>query len=239
MNEEDLKLRLLVGMPIHIEKAGDLFIPSLKEIIRMGESNYNQYLSVLLINKDNMDGLVEGVNLTNFDIVTYLSYHDLNFRETILTALTYLFKNNVCFEFSDTAAYFNLGNANRIDATNFDQMQWVISKANYVSNEKEYRPANSKAKEMIDRIKKTRESRPKPKEFMNLHSIISGLAWKSKNLNITNIMDITIYQLYNGFYTIENIDNYHHTLTGLYAGTVDGKNINPKAIHWAKIIEKY
>jgi len=238
MNEDDLKLRLLVGMPIPIEKAGDMYIPSLKKIISVGESNYNQFLSVLLLNKDNIDGLVERDDLTNFHVATYFCYHDLKFKDSFLNALSFFFKSDVCFEYSDTIAYFDLGNKNRIDESNFNKVQWILGKANYVSNEKEYKPANSKAREMIDMIRKSKKTRPKPKELMNLHSIISGLAWKSKNLNITNIMDISIYQLYNGFYTIENIDNYHHTLSGLYAGTIDGKSIKFDQIHWAKIIDK-
>lgn len=130
------------------------------------------------------------------------------------------------------------GASGRIDVGNFELVQSVIKLANHIKLPQgpEFNPANSRAKDMIERIVKARRTKPRTKETMNLHSIVSGLAWRSPDISLATVFDLTIYQLYDGFFRLENIDNYQFTLSGIYAGTVDGSQVNFANIHWTKIM---
>jgi len=67
--------------------------------------------------------------------------------------------------------------------------------------------------------------------------MISGLGWKANNINIFDVWDLTVYQLYDGLNRLKIIDDYQFTLSGIYAGTIDSGKINLKDINWMKINE--
>lgn len=118
---------------------------------------------------------------------------------------------------------------------NFDNFQLILKTVHHLktNNKPEFNPKDSRAQAMIDLILKQRKQQPTPKEKMTLVSIVSGLSWKSNGVSIKEILDLNIYQIYNGFFTTNNIDNYHHTLSAIYAGTIDSKNIKMADMHWA------
>lgn len=239
LNEQDLQLKLLMGTPVDVGNGLLLHIPKLKEIISLGESKYSQYLLACLFDKNHTDEL-KGSELSSLEILFGYCFHNEEFRQVTLDAWKFLFQSEASMGNDETNVFFYFEQLDkRIDKENFTYIQQIIRKANYIKADKEaeYRPANSRAAQMIERIKNGRKHRPKSRETMNLYSMISGLAWKSNTISLVTIFELTIYQLYNGFYTIENIDNYHHILSGIYAGTVDGKQIRFDQIHWAKILE--
>ena len=244
--DSDLNLRLLVGMPININNLGTVYPLKLKEIIALGEHVYNELLSVLLIDKKNIEGLKEE-EFSNLEILMVYSYQNIEFREKALSSLK-LFLNNEFFMsnegffycrklISDNYGLFVYKNL-ILNKEPFDDFQYILKLANHIENKKEEDiiPGNERARKFMEKLKLSKQNIKKP-ETMNLHSIISGIAWKSNNINIINIFDLTIYQLYDAYHRLENIDNYHYTLSGLYAGTVDGKNINLSKITWTKIIK--
>jgi len=244
--DNDINLRLLAGMTIDINNLGVLTPLKLKEITNIGESNYNELLSVLLIDKSNIEGLNDQ-EICNLELLMVYSYQNIEFREKVLKSLK-LFLGNEFFMsneglfycrklISDNYGLFVYKNL-VLDKDPFDDFQYVLKKANHIENKKEDEiiPGNERARKFMEKLKLSKQNIKKP-ETMNLHSIISGIAWKSNNINIINIFDLTIYQLYDAYHRLENIDNYHYTLSGLYAGTVDGKNINLSKITWTNIIK--
>jgi len=233
--ENDLNLKLLAGMSIFIENLGILTPLKLRDIIALGELNYNELLSVLLIDKSNIDGL-NNQDINNLELLMVYSYQNQDFREKTLKALKLFlnkefFMNNEGFFYCDDLI---------INNDSFNYFQYVLKCANHIEikkKEDEIIPGNERARKFMEKLKLSKQNIKKP-EIINLHSIISGVAWKSNNTNIINIFDLTIYQLYDAYHRLENIDNYHYTLSGLYAGTVDGKNINLSNITWSKILKK-
>lgn len=233
VDDNDLELRLLAAMPIEIENLGIVPPLKLREIITLGEHSYNELLSVLLIDKSNIEGLKDQ-DISNLELLMVFSHQDLQFKEKALEALK-LFLNNEFFV-SNEGLFFCKDLI--LDKEPFNEFQYILKKMNHIEikKEDEYKPGNERAKKFMEKLKLSKQNIKKP-EIINLHSIISGVAWKSNNTNIINIFDLTIYQLYDAYHRLENIDNYHYTLSGLYAGTVDGKNINLSNITWSKILK--
>jgi hypothetical protein len=72
-------------------------------------------------------------------------------------------------------------------------------------------------------------------ESTALLSILSSIAWKNK-LYINNLLDYTVSQIYDGYFRINNIDNYDKTMYGIYSGNIDGSNIDMEKLNWSKVL---
>jgi hypothetical protein len=243
---DDIELKLLAGMPIEIDGVGEIHSPLVKDVIRIGEDKYNQYLSYLLIDKDKIDIEEEmRSKLSTFAVIVTLCMQDQQFQQIFLSALQFIFNKEAHLGHDDSDVFFYFGDIrenNRITKEDIEIIQAIIRVANHVKikeeNEDEYRPAGEEARKMIEEMLERRRNKPKPKPTINLHSIISGLAWKSNNINIFDISKLSIYQLYDGFHRQESIDSYNYTLVGIYSGNVDGKKVDYNNIHWTKILKK-
>jgi ABC-type multidrug transport system ATPase subunit len=148
------------------------------------------------------------------------------------------FKDKVSY--SDEYYLFYLGDIHDgriIYRDNYEEIKAIIRKQNFIQEKKkeEYNPANEQARQFIEKLKRLKKERPKTKETVNLHSIISSIAWKS-HIGIHAVWDLTIYQLFDAYYRLDVVDNYDKTLAGIYAGTVDASKINMKELNWSKII---
>lgn len=233
MDESDIHFKLLCGLPIYIQEAGYLKIPTLKEIAAMDFSLYNLYLSHILIDKKMLSNQYDE-SVTNFDIFYANMLYNEEFKETAVSAIQLFFSELPVLMETENTIYISIGQG-KITYDNFGVIQKVLMLGNNTElvKEPEYNPGNSRAKKMIQMIMKNREKQPKPKEKIDLQSIISGLAWKDNGVSLKEITNMTIYQIYNGFYVTNNIDNYRHTMSGLYAGTIDSKSVKMADIHWA------
>jgi len=197
INENDLNLRLLAGMSINIDNLGTVLPLKLKEIIALGESNYNELLSVLLIDKSNIEGLKDQ-EFSNLELLMVFCHQSHEFRDKTLKALK-LFLNNEFFVSNEGLFYCrNLISDNYglmvykyiiIDKESFEELQTVLKIANHIEIKKEDEiiPGNERARKFMEKLRLSKQNIKKP-ETINLHSIISGIAWKSNNINIINIV---------------------------------------------------
>lgn len=123
-----------------------------------------------------------------------------------------------------------------INKDNIDRILDKIFMAYCISlprEEKEdFKPANEAARRLMEQIKKNRAKAPKKKANFDLSSIISGMSWKCSNISILNIWDLTLYQLYDGFYRLDVIDNYDKTLSSVYHGMMDATKVDFKNKNW-------
>lgn len=243
MNMSDIELKLLAAEPVEIARCGCIHIPTVREVIKMDESKYNQYLSLLLLDKDSMDEEVDE-KYSSFDIIFANCFHSEEFRSMYFDAIEVVFKKRpqMCDVKTSIDAFFYFEDDGRIHKDNYGQIQEIISVGNHVKktrDKKDFNPANDQAKKFMEKLMYFRKNTNiKKKEEITLHSMVNGMAWKSNNVNILNIFDLTVYQLREGFFSLTNIDDYQYTLHGIYAGTVDMKKIKFDRLQWAKIIEQ-
>lgn len=240
MNDKKLRFTLLRGKPIFIENIGYLHQITLGELEAVGEDTYNKYLMILTMDKNSLEVTIEE-DIDNLSLVCWYCLNDLNFRKTFLEALEFFFKKQAGFDEESFLFYLieEDGDVRIFNAEIYKEVQDIIRIANWVNKkeEEEYNPANEQARKIIEMIKQNKKNKPQPKPIIDLYSMVSGLAWKSNDANIFNVWDLTIYQLYDAFYRLENIEYCNNVMAGLYAGTVDGKNLDMKQINWAKILE--
>jgi hypothetical protein len=174
----------------------------------------------------------EIADLKPFDVIYNFCIYDNNYSEKILNIFKLFLKQDVYIDKINGVFYTR--DKNIIDRNVFDEIIKVLKVQNHIqkSKEEEYNPANSKAKEFIEKIKKIKKNAPKSKDNIDLHSIISGVTWKSGK-NIGEIWGLTIYQLFDAYRRLDIVDNYSNIMYGIYSGSIDLKKINQKEIFWS------
>ncbi|ASA22755.1 hypothetical protein [Paenibacillus donghaensis] len=233
---EDIELKLLLGKPILVD---GIFVhsPLLKTVIFHGYESYNHALSSLLFDKNRFPDLKD-LEQSNTDLMIYFFQKDDVFRESLKLGSRIIFGKDIVLDVVENERYFRIGKQ-FVSENTINSIQKVVRFANKVpdkTEEEEFNPANSKAEEFIKKIMGDRAKKPKKKPINNLHSLISGLAWKSNNLSILDIEKLTIYQFYDGYYRLENIDHYNNIMMGIYSGNIDSTKIKIQENTWTKII---
>jgi len=235
----DDELRLLKGSSFFVD--GIEIKPfTIGEIVEIGYEKYQQIMNIFALDvEDIIKDIPEELNsITIFDL--FLKSGSQELFEGFIGAIGLFLRIENTNEFSIDGEFNVVVNKLKIiNKDNWSNICNIIQMQNCVEREKEkedYNPANEEARKIIEKIKALKRENP-IKESVTLSSMISGIANKSNNLNILNIWDLTIYQLYDALNRLNLIDNYQFTLNGIYAGTVNGKEINMKDLNWMKTLK--
>lgn len=237
LSKDDVNLRLLARLPVHIEGFGEITPPVLKNVISMGENKFQNSLSTLLFSKKSLeDTPPDYENFTDYQLVLSFVLYDDSFKESFFYGLRTFFNQEPQQHESGVIYFGEIEDELYLTEEVFHDMQEVLKIANFIEDKEEevIEAGNERAKKFMEQLKKKKAKNP-PKQKLNLHSLISALSWKSQGLDY--VLGLTIYQLYDGYKRLENIDNYHYTLTGIYTGNIDSKGIKLPDINWANIIK--
>jgi len=242
VNNDDLELCLLAGYPIETE-VGKLYPLKLKDIVEIGLTKYNEYLGIATFDINDIDlgdiNIVEG-EISTFEFILVNCHYQSSFKDKFIEALSLFFKESVSLDIENNIFYIGEKEEEKIiNNDNYEYIQDLLMKQNYLKKEKkeDYNPGNEQAKKFIEKLKKNKRNAPKPKSDVSLHSIVSGIAWKSNNISIFDVWNLTIYQIYDAVQRMDLIDNYEGHLQGIFAGTIDPKKLDFKNINWTKILK--
>jgi hypothetical protein len=237
MNDQDLELKLLSGSAIEIDGVGFLHPLKLQEISQIGELKYNQFLSAITYKHEPI--VIENKQLSPFEVLLVYCYHDQLYKDVFFNALKNIFKEDIHLH---EGGFFYLGRLSEkriIDESKFDQMKAIIKKQNFIKDvelEQEYKPHSDKVAEYIEKMKKIKAKLQKQnaEEGLNLSDIISIISAYSPNINMFNVWDLTVYQLYTLYLRLMMKDNYESQFQLMLQGA-DIKSSDIK--HWATKIK--
>jgi hypothetical protein len=213
------------------------------DIVEMGEQTYNQYLSLLLYDVDLLEIPQEQLKemqidkFTTYHFLLLQSYNDKNFRDLTIKAFECFLKEKI--EFHEQVLIFYIPDKNTPKSINFNTYELirkVLIKQNFLEEEEELIFGNEMAKEWYLDLKRKERMQVKPKSNVDLQSIISAVMWKAHK-SIDEILNMTIYQLYDGYYRLSMIDSCTNLAQGVYHGMIDQKSIKQNDLNWAKIIK--
>lgn len=144
-------------------------------------------------------------------------------------------------EFFHKLIQFNIMNSNikPITLEVYELFKKVLIKQNFLKEleeEEELIFGNEMARQWYLEIKRKERTRPRPKSNVDLQSIISGVRWHGK-ISKEEILKMTIYELYDGYYRLSIIDNCINLTQGIYHGTINQKGVKDNDLNWVKIIK--
>lgn len=233
------KLSLLSGDDIFINELLHVKHPTVRQIKDEGYDNYTTY--IFLLAQDQDDKLVQldemGINALEYSNWQIFNMFFLVMPEVCMRALTFF--TGLDFEIridEDTEEFYFTsvlkdGNIVTVSEYGFNLLHDIIREMNCLKTDK-LKFANDGVRKRYIKAQKAKMRNTKPEGLENL---ISAVAWKSPNLNITQIFDLAIYQLYDGYFRLMKIDNYENTMRGLYSGSIDTSKtkIDFNKINWA------
>ncbi len=227
---------LLSPEPVYIQNAGGILSPKLKDIARIGINTYQYYLAVLLMDlktyftvngqEKHFEALSEEEKnrINIFDLLTMdnastaLLQNALNFfiEEDIVYSAAhngFLINKNIPDEkINQTADKYTFTGI--ITKESYPLICDLISQRNYIKSDRPEdlsKVKSKKASEIMKKLQKGREkksNRSKADKNLELGNIISAVANKSQSLNIINIWELTIYQLWDCFSRLSNNSIY-------------------------------
>lgn len=236
------QLKLQRGSAISVGELCKVHPLLLDEISEIEEEKYNQYINILMIDKStvNRDEISDEQyrNLTSYYVLVSYSHHDEMIRIMTEEALSIFLKEQVTYH---SEGYFFIGEKSEqriIDSNSYEEIKSVVRKQNYLQEkevEKEFKPANDKAAEIIEKMKKAKEKMQKQNsdEGLNLSDIISIVANHSEDINILTVWNLTVYQLYECYLRLIMWDEYH--TTNLHLPHMD-EEARKSFKHWARKI---
>lgn len=191
------KLTLLSPMGYMVEGVGNIKSPKLKRIATVGQNIFFSYLGIFTLdNKENPD-------ISSYELVT----KDINMRTFLREALNFFIEEDVEYHTESNAfTTYACGTKEMVGSINRDNYAEVVDVILQLShiqkNEGEnMKFANKIAEKLYNKLKQApnyREKQGQDKRF-ELNNIISAVSAHHPSLNIVNIWELTIYQLYDQF----------------------------------------
>ena len=221
---------LLSPTPIHIGNIGHIKSPTLKEISQIGYQQYNGYLSILLLTPENYFKSMDKdkfeqyqalddetkMKISMFEIM--LSNKDLLFA--YLDAFNFFFVEYLAFDpnkkvFCIYSSQKDIENKIKplgiINSNIFGDVCDIMLQLNNIfrdyANEDYKKVKNNRALEILKKLKKGQAEQNKKNKFdkrVELSNVISALSAYHNNLNMVNIWDLTVFQLYDQFKRLQS-----------------------------------
>lgn len=242
---------LLAPDPVYIQNAGSIISPKLKDISSIGMNTYQYYLTLLLMDLNSYFAMTgqtalyetlseeEKATIHIFDLLT------MNEQTAVLlqSALNFFIKETVTFS-SPNHCFLVQDNGNTIGAITkeiYPQICDLICQRNCIKsngNEELAKVKSKKALEILKKLQKGREEKAKQiksDKNMELGNIISAVANKSQSLNILNIWELTVYQVWDCFFRLSN--NSIYDIQSMSVAAWGNKDNHFDAAAWFKRID--
>ena len=228
ISEQDLKLKLILGLPIEIDKI-KIHSVKVKEIAEFGYLKYNQALKIISADSFEIKKILNtDEDILPFEFVVISVMSDVQIRILIEDLFTLIFKEKT--EFSEEQLCFNVGK-HELNKDDFDEIVNIICKRNGATkNEKDLgKPSNEKARKILERRNLARSKLKKSGENgIDLADIISFL---SVYFDTSVLLNLDIYQIKNRFMRIIKKENYDISVNSLIHGA-NKSDLNLK--HWSE-----
>lgn len=185
---------LLSPDPVYLRNTGGIVSPKLRDISSIGYETYQYYLSILLM--DLKTGLARNSQLT----------------DALQTILNFFIKEDVVYSPDKNVFLVKKEDAvvGVITEETYPEVCDIIFQRNCIRSGREEDLSKVKSKKALEIMKKLqkgraeKEKQAKADKDMELGNIISAVANKSQSLNILNIWELTVYQVWDCFSRLIN-----------------------------------
>lgn len=204
----DIRLALMCGIDIPIPECKViLHQPSIKEIAYIGEADFLLGLQTICLHKTMfVQDKTDLEQISNFQIfMTVINNKEVKDQKNkILKVFKLIFPEKQCL-ITPNSIILKQDNQDDIliDNTNFDFLQNIIRQVCCIKggpmDQQTFNPANDKAKEIAQKLMRGRERVAKQKGSSNssfFSQYLSILTVGIPSMSLQNLMDLTMFQLY-------------------------------------------
>lgn len=214
--------QLLSPEPVIFKQTGSFLSPTLREISRIGLPVYHTYLSFLFMTPEIFYSITDeekySDSLSLYELITMgNSPKIIQARETIAEALNFFMVEEVKYmEEYKIFLVFNGKDENGspiptgiIKKENYSLVCDIIAQRNNIRLKQEdvSLVKNEKARDIMRKIEKGRKKNsenPNTDKSFELGNIISKVCSRHPSINLLNVYELTVFQLYDAFYNVTN-----------------------------------
>lgn len=221
-------LQLMSGAPLVFDGLDICILqPNLKDVAFIGEEKFYVGLSYFLISKEKLSVKAD---ISDFDLFMYIINQNQEIQEKISDILILTIQDIEKINFYDNFIIVKtVGHECIIDEPKFliikeTYKQIFCLDSSYSSVSSDYNPANEAARKIADKLNKRKYLLSENKEksegsiFTNL---ISVLVIGSNSLNISECLNLTVFQIYNLIKRFNLHTQYHMQIQALMQGAKD------------------
>lgn len=248
MEELDLKLKLLGGLPIVARMYGSISPLTVKEVLSFGYTEYLKCLNLVCLEKRDFFKDVSDEELKDLSMLEFFIHSkDSQIISQLEESLSLFLGGESYVDTEELCVYIkkNEKDVRVVNGSNYEEIVEVLKWQNYIKHFKEdtkqEAPMDEKARafkekvqalnKKVNDIKKKRQSLNN-EDSLDFYDIISSLSSKSYSINELNIIDLTIYQVYSKFKRLDILDKYEINIKSMLAGA---KDIQLK--HWSSKLD--
>lgn len=237
-NTQKLFVQVGADIPLSTSPKVSFHQHTLGDILDFGYDVHNLYIASLIEGVDDMlkalsdtefymDLYENRHKLTKLDMILIFSKLDDAYSQLIPDALNHFLRGCKVYyeEGSDRLLIiFSDEDVIVLTADIMDEIIYLVKYCNsLINSDGEYDPHDEKTRELIERMKKYREKVEKIKNGNEesgqpLYNVISAITVRSNSINKMNILDLTIFQIYDEYKRLITIDQYNQSLQALMAG---------------------
>lgn len=259
MITQSQKLQAICGREIKLNTLNKLSVKQyqLGEILDIGYDLYNYYTTIVLTKvkemldqlKDTdiyMDLYMKRYELTKLDMVLiFCQFDDLYaqlFKESLEFTLDIKGKLIIELDSMRILVQFDDDDVEVITDSVLKEIMEIVEYLHSMGADEEHddeNPYDENAKQILDRLRENREKVKALKagtndgnaEAQQLANVISVLTAKSNTINKLNVVELTIFQIYNELKRLYKIDNYNISIKAMMGGAKD-----VELEHWDSVI---
>ncbi len=215
---------LLSPEPVYLPDVGGIVSPKLKDISSIGIRTYQYYLTILLMDAKSFFTTIDREE--QFEALSAEEQAGKNIFDLLIaseqsavllqTVLNFFIEQNVLYSAQHGAFLIQKDDTviGMISEENYPLVCDLIFQRNYIKSHPEEDLSKVKSQKALQIMKKLRKGREekaqqaKSDRNMELGNVISAVANKSQSLNMINIWDLTVYQLWDCFFRLSNNSIY-------------------------------
>ncbi|MGJ0846633.1 hypothetical protein ACR77J_08085 [Tissierella praeacuta] len=216
---------------------------TMKDIDNISEELYQKYLNILLFDKSDIYEEDFSNDITEFEItITNIIYNE-EFKDNVLSALSFFLNESVNFFYNNEYVFLYIGkpeDGRYISKEHYFKIREIVKQLNCIDKNTKKKPkaGNKIAEEFMKEMEALKNKYKKVTEDKNvitMGDLVSALVWRG-NKSYDDVLNFTVYRLYDGLNQINTIDNYVFTMNGVYAGTIDTSKMKSKfeKLNWIK-----
>lgn len=215
---------LLSPDPVYLPDVGGIVSPKLKDISSIGIRTYQYYLTILLMDAKRFFTTIDREE--QFEALSTEEQGEKNIFDLLTaseqsavllqTVLDFFIEQNVHYSAQHGVFLIQKNDTviGMISRENYPLVCDLIFQRNYIKSNPEEdlsKVKSPKALQIMKKLRKGREEKAqqaKSDKNMELGNVISAVANKSQSLNMINIWDLTVYQLWDCFFRLSNNSIY-------------------------------
>lgn len=237
------ELKLILGLPFEV---GDYYIVhplTIQEIAEMGYTELQYYLNIFLIGWESFDINLDEDEKTDeklYKMIRELFYESDEFFELFNKACNIFLKRPLAMSKKQSLEPKQFTRISKFFSKEvYGEMVEILNKQYLVSKkvEKKRKFANERARKLHEQLEKNKKKAEKyNKNKPQFGDLISSLRW-ILGMNKSEILELSLYELYDGLKRKQVIDKVGHLFTAIYSGSINPKSIDKYELDYMKHIE--